>query len=57
MEDELMKIQKMQEEIEDAKEKILEIIKQLEKALTQELQEKIVVAQIRSSCSMQFILP
>ena len=52
-----MKIQKMQEEIEDAKEKILEIIKQLEKALTQELQEKIVVAQIRSSCSMQFILP
>lgn len=36
-----MKIQKMQEEIEDAQEKILEIIKQLEDALTQELQEKI----------------
>lgn len=36
-----MKIQKMQEEIEDVKEKILEIIKQLEEALMQELQEKI----------------
>lgn len=36
-----MKIQKMQEEIEDAREKVLEIIKQLEEAIMQELQEKI----------------